>query len=284
MSDATAPPSVRPEAGVWWRRLDRVGWGKRACAVLAVLAIVSMFDAFVVEPRWLRIAHHELAVRVPRAILVAHLSDLHTKGLGRLERALLDAIDAAHPDVIVVTGDVVDDGDLERARPVFERLHAPRGTWVVSGNWEIWRPTSPEEGRFYASVGARWLRNEAARLDEGVWIVGLDDPYAGFPDARRALAEVPSGVFRLAIFHAPIAFDALAPSIDVAFAGHTHGGQVRLPWIGALVRPPGSGAYDEGWYARGDARMHVSRGLGTSLLPVRFYCRPELALIRLAPR
>lgn len=278
MHAAAAGPPARPKAPRWRRRLG---------LLVSASALLAAIDAFLVEPRWLRVTRHEVSAPVVRPLLVAHVSDLHTHGLGAIERALLDALEAAQPDAIVVTGDVVDDGALEHARPLFDRLralHPPRGTWVVSGNWEIWKATSPEEGAFYESVGARWLRNEAARLDEGVWILGLDDPYAGFPDARRALSFVPPGVARLAIFHAPIAFDALAPSIDLAFAGHTHGGQVRLPLVGALVRPPGSGPYDEGWYTRGAARMHVSRGIGTSILPVRFYCRPELALVRVVPR
>lgn len=276
MSDARPEESLPARPGARLRR--------RLALAAAALVALAAIDALLVEPRWLRVTRHEIEAPVPRPLLVAHVSDLHTHGLGAIERALLEALDAAKPDAIVVTGDVVDDGALEHARPFFERLRAPRGTWVVSGNWEIWRSTTPEEGAFYASVGARWLRNEAAKLEDGVWIVGLDDPFAGFPDARRALAGVPEGVARLALFHAPIAFDALAPSIDVAFAGHTHGGQVRLPLVGALLRPPGSGPYDEGWYERGRARMHVSRGVGTSVLPARFYCRPELALVRLVPR
>jgi hypothetical protein len=272
-STATAPRSAKSA------RARRV-----ASRIVLAAMVLAAIDGFLVEPRWLRVARHEVEAPVPRPLTIAHVSDLHTHGLGAIERSLLDAIDAARPDAIVVTGDVVDDGALEHARPFFERLHPPRGTWVVSGNWEIWRQTTPEEGRFYASVGARWLRNESAKLDDGVWIVGLDDPFAGFPDARRALADVPAGVFRMAIFHAPIAFDALAPSIDLAFAGHTHGGQVRVPLLGPVLRPPGSGPYDEGWYTRGAARMHVSRGVGTSVLPVRFLCRPELALVRIVPR
>ncbi len=78
----------------------------------------------------------------------------------------------------------------------------------------------------------------------------------------------------------------IAPRLDLAFAGHTHGGQVRLPLIGALWTPPGSGRYVAGWYSMSEApraRMYVSRGVGTSVLPVRFLCRPEVALITLQP-
>ena len=110
----------------------------------------------------------------------------------------------------------------------------------------------------------------------GVYIVGLDDALAGAPNPRHALLGIPAGVFRIALFHSPIAFDELAPSINLAFAGHTHGGQVRLPFFGPLLVAAGLGALRRGWYEQGGARMHVSRGLGESVLLVRFWCRPEL--------
>jgi hypothetical protein len=90
-------------------------------------------------------------------------------------------------------------------------------------------------------------------------------------------------VVRLALFHSPDLFDAVAPKVDLALAGHTHGGQVSLPLLGPPWLPPGSGAYVDGWYQRGAARMHVSRGVGTSILPVRFLCRPEVAVVELIP-
>jgi predicted MPP superfamily phosphohydrolase len=251
--------------------------------VLGGLCLLAAIDAFVVEPRWLRVARHEITAKVPRPLLVAHVSDLHTHGLGAIERSTLDTIDAEKPDLVVVTGDVVDDGALEHARPFFERLHPPLGTFVVSGNWESWKPTHPDQRGFYDSVGAHYLLNEAREVVPGVWIAGIDDALAGAPDPRRALAMIPSGALRIALFHSPVAFDELAPSIDLAFAGHTHGGQVRIPIFGPVWLPPGSGRYLEGWYPQGGARMHVSRGIGESVLPVRFWCRPELAFVRVVP-
>ncbi len=86
------------------------------------------------------------------------------------------------------------------------------------------------------------------------------------------------------LFHSPSAFDSAARDGDLAFAGHTHGGQVRLPFVGALWTPPGSGRFLEGWYEQGGARMLVSRGVGTSMVPVRFLCSPEVARVVIARR
>jgi predicted MPP superfamily phosphohydrolase len=82
----------------------------------------------------------------------------------------------------------------------------------------------------------------------------------------------------------PEFFDSLASRIDLAFAGHTHGGQVRVPGFGPLWLPAGSGRFVAAWYTAANARMYVSRGVGTSILAARFACAPEVALVTLQPR
>jgi predicted MPP superfamily phosphohydrolase len=88
---------------------------------------------------------------------------------------------------------------------------------------------------------------------------------------------------KIALFHSPEYFDQIAPTIDLAFAGHTHGGQVNAPLAGALWLPPGSGRFVEGWYSSANAKLYVSRGVGTSIAPLRFLCRPEIAVVIVTP-
>jgi predicted MPP superfamily phosphohydrolase len=84
----------------------------------------------------------------------------------------------------------------------------------------------------------------------------------------------------LFLFFIPhIFFEKIAHETHLAFAGHTHGGQFRIPLIGSIWLPPGSGKYDQGWWSMNKAKMYVSRGIGTSVLPIRFNCSPELAFI-----
>lgn len=106
---------------------------------------------------------------------------------------------------------------------------------------------------------------------------------SGFANIGAAQQGAPDGALRIVLFHSPAYFDSASEKIDLAFAGHTHGGQIRLPWIGALWTPPGSGRFVQGWYSAGSARMLVSRGVGTSILPVRFLCAPEVARIDIRP-
>ena len=308
--------------------LGKPGRRRRAAATLVVLGALVSVDATVIEPYRIEVSRHTVSAAVEAPIVIAHLSDLHTHGLGRREKTVIEILERERPDVIVVTGDLVDEGDLEPARPLFEKLHAPLGVWVVRGNWENWMPPSNDRSTL-ASFGATLLVNEGTLLRRDIWLAGLDDPMSGIADVDQALRGAPPDATRIALFHSPEVFDRLAPRIDLAFAGHTHSGQVQLPLLGAVWKPPGSGRYLAGWYSaptnssphadrsphadhapnpvqsdhadpsahtdgvgRGEraagstasAQLFVSRGVGTSLLPVRLLCRPELAIVTLRPR
>lgn len=86
----------------------------------------------------------------------------------------------------------------------------------------------------------------------------------------------------IGLFHSPASFDSVAGSWPLALAGHTHGGQIRLPFVKPLWLPEGSGSYVAGWYEGKGSKLYVSRGVGTAMLPLRFLCRPELALITIS--
>lgn len=244
-----------------------------ACGLLAL-------HAFVVEPRWLAVSHPELAAPVRTPVRVLHLTDLHGDAPGTIERRVLEVMAAERPDVIVLTGDTTDRGALAGEGPFLAALRAPLGVFAVRGNWEHWKPAA-DETSVYASAGVTLLANEARRLRDDLWIVGFDDATGGAPDVERALRDVPAGVATLALTHSPELFDRVAGRVSVLLAGHTHGGQVRAPFLPPLWVPPGSGGYVEGAYASRGSSLYVSRGLGTSLIPVRFACRPELAVVTL---
>jgi predicted MPP superfamily phosphohydrolase len=249
--------------------------------LLSTLGVI-LGDAFLVEPYAIEILRYSIHLEIREPLTLAHLSDLHTHGFGRRERRVAEELEQAQPDLIVVTGDVVDGGTLEPARELFNHLHAKLGVWVVRGNWENWR-RPPEERRFYGSVGATLLLNEGRLARPDVWLAGVDDAISGHADMMAAFQGAPSDVVKIALFHSPSYSDQIAPKIDLAFAGHTHGGQVRLPFMGPLWLPFGSGRFVEGWYTNGDARLFVSRGVGTSILGARFLCRPAVALVSLLP-
>ncbi len=256
---------------------------KVRAAVLACLAAVALviFYAMEIEPVWIEVTHSHLAAPFSPPIKIAHLTDLHTRELGRPERRLLALLDEEKPDLIVITGDAThNDATVADTRPLLGRLHAPLGVWMVRGNWEVWRLTE-DTGAVLRSIGIHFLMNESRPVRDGLWLVGIDDPRAGSPDPHRALAGVPPGAYSITLVHAPIMINQLVGRTNLVLAGHTHGGQIRFPFMDPLWLPDGAGDFVEGWYHRGGTPMYVSRGIGMSVLPVRFNCRPELAIITL---
>ncbi len=259
-------------------------WKRYVLIAMASLALAFSIYGFWIEPYALEITHHLIRAPIATKLRIAHLTDLHSRGLGRLERKLLAALETEKPDLIVITGDSISSGAMNYARSaeVLSRLHAPLGVWMVKGNWEVWNPIR-DERRYYDAAGVKLLVNETAIIRDGVWLVGLNDWAAGVRNPEETFDKVPPGAFTIALFHSPIVFDSVSGRCDLAFAGHTHGGQVRLPPIGALWTPRGCGSYLAGWYERGRSRMYVSRGIGTSILGVRLFCPPELAIIDVGP-
>jgi predicted MPP superfamily phosphohydrolase len=253
---------------------------RQVLLILAAIAgLAATIDAFMVEPYRIEVTHSSVQASLTRPLKIAHLSDLHTSGLGRREQHLLDLLDAEQPDVIVITGDTLTWGrHYYNIRPLLSRLHAPLGVWLVRGNWENYRPLQ-NEWAFYSELGIHFLLNEARPIRRDIWIAGLDDPSNGTPNLDAALRTVPQRVYVIAAFHAPGFFDNVAGRVPLVLAGHTHGGQVRLPLVPVFWLPRGSGRFLAGWYAERGSRMYVSRGIGTSFLPMRFRCRPELSII-----
>ncbi len=245
------------------------------------------------EPSWLEVTHHQIALAIDRPLKLAHLTDVHTNGFWRKERKVDARLAQELPDVIVLTGDTLHQGGVfEECRPFLSRLHAPLGVYMVSGNWETAckdrLPRGMDLRAFLASCGVTLLRNESIELVPGLWLIGLDDYVWGVPDLVRATATIPIDAARIALIHEPGFFDepiaSASARYDLLLAGHTHGGQVRLPFVPPLYLPAGCSHYLEGFYEQPGARLYVSRGIGMSGAKFRFLCRPELAIFELVPR
>jgi len=255
---------------------------KRWLIFLLLVALLGGYAALV-EPYWLEVTHHTVrapaGVHLAAPLKIAHLSDLHTAGLGRREKRLLAILAAEQPDLIVITGDsLANGGAYKESRALLSKLHAPLGVYAVRGNWENWIPPGNER-EHYRLTGVRLLLNEGIAPRPDFWLAGMDDSASGHPDLAAALTGVPANALRIGLFHSPIYFDLAARQLHLALAGHSHGGQVRIPLLPALWLPRGVGPYVDGWFERDGSRMYVSRGVGTSILPLRFACRPEVALI-----
>ncbi len=259
-------------------------------AALGAAGLVG--GATVLNTYHFEISRHRLAMPgLKRPLRVVQLSDLHYGPFikeGSLE-AWVAATMAESPDLIVITGDFVDtaleDGLAPLGRALAE-LHAPLGLWGVWGNHDYGRfpGTNLEilETRV-RQAGVRVLVNEGAEVRDDLYLAGIDDARKRI---RQVLRDRPSDRACLMLLHNPIVFFEYDVSVaaDLTLCGHTHGGQVKLPVLGPLLLPEGYGwRFVDGWFETPNP-TYISRGLGVSVLPVRFNCPAELAVFDLEPQ
>lgn len=237
------------------------------------------------EHRWFQVTEHDLTVPgLVEPLTILHLTDVHIRAPGPDLSEICRRLREMRPDLVLITGDIVTRGWTPDAVSQFlDALPpAPLGRFAVMGNWEYWAdaPPGPWAERL-AQHGVTLLREQWEDVGPLI-IAGTDDQWAGDPDPAALLRGLPAGRPVVMMTHSPDLFPRLVdPRVRLVLAGHTHGGQVRLPGLGALWSPKGTGPYVGGWYQQDDTHLFVSRGLGWSVAPLRLYCPPELAWLRL---
>ncbi len=258
---------------------------KKLLVGAATTLVIGLVHMFLVEPSWLEVTHHLLPSKVNAPLKIAHLTDLHIEKTGRLEQRVLAVLAEESPDIVLLTGDyVAAGGNYAAALKFLSQLSAPLGVWGVDGNWEHWTGNTGEGSVVANGSNLVMLRNQSRRIRADLWIVGVDDAVAGKPDMESAFREMPAGAFCIALFHSPSYFPLMVGKCPLNLAGHTHGGQIRLPWVKPFWLPAGSGPFVSGWYDGEGSMLYVNRGLGTSILPARLFARPEVAIIQLEPK
>lgn len=247
--------------------------------ILFISFFVVAFAGIYYHTNTLTVSHHEAILsKSGKKLKIAHISDLHTKGLGRLEQQLFEELAIEKPDLIVITGDVATPAGTPKGyRDVLRELKAPKGVFFVPGNWEYWEPI-PNLSKMLHELQIIDLKNNVKEIDSGLWLIGFDDGEEGQPDLK-ILQSIPLSHHKISIFHSPSFFDRIATKISLNFAGHSHGGQIRIPFVESTWVPKGTEDYVQGWYVKEYSKLFISRGIGTSILPIRFNCSPELAII-----
>ena len=284
----------------FWRSTVRGtrGFSKRSLAwTILSIALVLGIWGFILEPRSLRLCAYEIEVSGwPRGLdsmRIALLSDFHVgspyNDLKKL-REIVARTNAAEPDLVLLAGDYVVGWVLggrliqpEEIARTLASLHAPLGVYAVMGNHDVWFD-GERVRRALSGARIRVLEDEAVALptEAGeLWLIGLRDGLADRPDVSAALENVPDGAEVLALTHNPDVFPEIPARVRFTLAGHTHGGQVKLPFLGTPIVPSRYGSrFVRGLAVEGDRRLFVTSGLGTTILPVRFRVAPEISLIR----
>jgi predicted MPP superfamily phosphohydrolase len=195
---------------------------------------------------------------------------------------------AAEPDLLCLGGDFVCDSPRfipEAAAVLGDYVSAARlGAFAVLGNHDI----ATDAPRLVAQLerrGIRVLRNEAAAVGDDsrrLWIAGIDDALLGTPDLDQAFAAVPPEAATLALWHEPDWAKRVARrGAFLQLSGHSHGGQIRLPFVGQISAPSGGKRFVQGLHCAAGMPVYTSRGLGVFHPPVRFRCPPEVTLVTL---
>lgn len=270
-------------------RVPRVLWlVVLVTALLCVLAVAASFGAKQVD-----VVRHDLRASANlQPIRLVQISDLHLKAFGAHEQGLAAQLVALAPDVLVLSGDAVDRADALPLLQTFVRAFAPVPVLLVPGNWEHWSGLDfIALQTMLATSGGQLLLNERwsfSRGDRSLLIIGLDDDTAGRPDLQLLDSRAPSkGALTVVVQHSPAFFDKADVAkrmanqrFDLCLAGHTHGGQLAIGgW--APIRPLGSGRFVAGFYDIPGCSLFVSRGAGTSVLPLRLGARAEVVVFDL---
>ena len=227
---------------------------------------------------------------------IVQVSDLHNTEFGENNSELLSAIKEQSPDIIVITGDIVDSRrtDVQIARDFVNNASKIAPVYYVTGNHEARVKVEDEIDNVELNENVIVLHNKDVLIKKGesvIQLIGVDDPdYKAVKDSTEYMSKrlekyCSNEYFKILLSHRPELFEVYVENeMNVIFSGHAHGGQVRLPFIGGLIAPHQGlfPTYDAGlFYATNDAAMVISRGLGDSIIPLRINNPPELVVVTL---
>jgi predicted MPP superfamily phosphohydrolase len=266
-------------------------WFRRIILALAAIGTMCIAYGFLIEPNGLQVTHVRIdSAKLPqgsRPIMIVHISDLHSEPRARLEDRLPDIIAAEKPDLIVFTGDSLNEPEgLPVFKECMKKIAAIAPTFVVRGNWDAWYWSNLD---LFGGTGAHELNGEAFKVDlrgTPVWIAGV--PVEGESRIGAVLDSIPPREFSVFLHHYPDEIiEVSEQKVDLYCAGHIHGGQIALPFYGALVTLSKYGKrFESGLHRVGETHLYVNRGIGMEggkMPRVRFCARPEVTVIEIQP-
>jgi len=261
-----------------------------AIHIMALAGLVCLWYGANIEPSWVEINRFDIYTDKLKNtdIRIVQISDMHCDKKIRTEKKLAGMINNLKPDIVVFTGDTINDRNaLLTFRDVLNKIKAPYGKFAVKGNIDshYWNNID-----IFFNTGFMLLNKETVKVkknNEYIFITGL-----GF-DARNmwyeTLKKIPGICFSVFLYHTPVFVESLKDmNVDLYLCGHTHGGQVALPFYGALITMSKYGKkYEKGMYKNGNTALYVNRGIGMEggkLPRVRFLSRPEIAVFDVHPK
>lgn len=250
--------------------------------------------ASAIERHWLDVRKISISLtRLPRSfsgLRILLLSDIHLGFFYHPKNFsnVVDIINKLEPNVICLTGDFVDlrtsINTLKPAISLLSRLKASFGKYAVLGNHD-YRAGAENVNRVLECGGFRVLINEHHVLkqeNDRLYLIGIDDIIEGKPNMSKAIEGIPENACKILMVHEPDSADYMCKfPIDLQLSGHSHGGQICLPFVGPIITTTLGGKYHTGLYKVGELTLYTNKGVGTTILPLRFLCRPEITFITL---
>ena len=264
---------------------------------LAGAAALSV-DGVLIEPNRLKVVRKEVSLRRWPARMdgfkIALISDFHYDPYFSVHpiRAAVPIVNGLHPDMVALTGDFVSvlvTSDPEKgasyAEPcaeILRNIRAPYGLWAVMGNHDVFTDADHITS-VLRSVGIKVLANQSTPIENNggrFWLAGVDDVLGGTADLDATLHNIPTNEASVLLVHEPDFADNVARHpVDLQLSGHTHGGQIRVPFMRPLYLPKLARKYVWGLYTIGNLTLYTNAGIGTVDIPVRFNCPPEVTLL-----
>ncbi len=266
------------------RTMQRRIFIKRAFASLALAAGGSTIYAGGFERHHVETTVTPIHLGLDTPLRIAAIGDLHFDPLFEhwYIEDVVNCVRAAQPDILFLTGDYVSKvtDQIDVLATLLAAAAPPLGIYAVLGNHEFWSGEVPVI-RAFEKNGIVILRNESVPLPgSSRWfIAGLESYWAGRPDPSF-FDRSPAAAQYITIIHEPDPFQLLDhPRIRLQVSGHTHGGQIRMPFLGALRLPSWGRQFDAGHFTAANRHLYVNRGIGTVRVHFRFHCRPEISCL-----
>ncbi|AFU14312.1 Ser/Thr protein phosphatase [Bacillus thuringiensis MC28] len=265
---------------------------------IVMIPVSLYFYATEIERKLITVTWNEIeAPTIPKEFnnkKILQFSDVHLGPeftLKQLEN-LVEKMNELHPDIVVFTGDLIDkfgsySAEKDEAKVILQKINAPLGKYAVFGNHDRGGGGSVFYKKYMEEAGFSVLVNEVQKIEVGngkyITISGLDDFLLGKPQIAATLKHVRQQDFNMLLVHEPDVVDKVACyPVDFQVSGHSHGGQVQIPFIGPLITTKLAESYVEGMYElegkNKPLHLYVNRGIGTTRMPVRFWSVPELSV------
>ncbi|WP_242270864.1 metallophosphoesterase [Bacillus cereus group sp. BfR-BA-01310] len=270
--------------------------GIRTCLYSFITASIGYYYAKYIEPHCVSFTKHTLkSPLIPgsfHGMKILQFSDLHLGYYFSLQQLsqIVSKINAEKPDIVLFTGDLIDNYQTYTEAPfvasILKNIKAPFGKFSIYGNHDHGGYGTEYYDHIMRESGFELLQNKETRIrlldNSEISIFGIDDILLGKPKIEETLQHAQQNIYTIVLVHEPdIAPKIATYPINLQLSGHSHGGQVQLPFLGAIITPALAKYYIEGFYNHRNLTLYVNRGLGRTRVPFRFMAKPEITLFTL---